>query len=204
MNAQRVCGCSTVFTVAFGSMLCLHPLFLAVAPGPTGDRKRLHILCLDCWVQQRPPFRRLVPKKQAFSGLVGRVPCFLSAVGLSSSVNAHHVLHGTTMRTPQGMCCSPVRSPGQGEKAVGGIVGVVRGRSSIHPFRSAFPFVNRSNSGIWSETHRRLTFALRSRSFSGGMLRRSQREPFRLRWPRRFYPRKRNRVLQEVMRVFSG
>src|SRR6266581_4029325 len=124
MNKQLGCGCSTVLTVAFGPMLCFYPLFITVASSPTSDGKRLHILCLDCWVQQRPPFRGLVPKKQAFSGLVGRVQCFLPAFGVSSIADTHHFLDGTAMFTPQVVCCQPVRYSGQVEKAVAGIVGV--------------------------------------------------------------------------------
>src|SRR6266568_4516167 len=124
MNKQLVCGCSTVFTVAFGPMLCFHPLFITVAPCPTIDGKRLHIFRLDCWVQQRPPFRWLVPEKQAIPGVVGRIQCFLSAFRVSSIADAHHFLDGTAMLAPQVMCCEPVRYPGQVEKTVGGIVGI--------------------------------------------------------------------------------
>ena len=124
MNKQLVSGCSTMFTVAFCSMLCFHPLFITVAPGPTRDGKRLDIFRLDCWVQQRPPFRRLVPEKHALSGVVGRVQCLLPAFGVSSIAHTHHFLDGTAMFAPQVMCCQPVRYPGQVEKAVGGIVGV--------------------------------------------------------------------------------
>src|SRR5690349_1489883 len=95
MNKQLVCGCSTVFTVTFGTMVCFYPLFITVTSGPTGDGQRLHILRLNCWVQQRPPFRRLVPKEQTFSGLVGRVQCFLPAFGISSITDTHHFLDGT-------------------------------------------------------------------------------------------------------------
>src|SRR2546423_10844561 len=124
MNKQLVCGCSTVSTLPFGSMLAFPPMFIAWAPSPTGDGKRLPFLCLDCWVQRRPPFRGLVPKKQAFSGIVGRVQCFLPAFGISSIADTHHFLDGTAMLAPQVMCCEPVRYPGQVEKAVAGIVGV--------------------------------------------------------------------------------
>src|SRR5258706_3153316 len=124
MEKQFVWGCSTVLAAAFCTMLCLHPLLITVAPCPTSDGQRVYIFCLDCWVQQRPPFRGLVPEKHAFPGVVGRVQCFLSAFGISSIADAHHFLDGTAMLAPQVVCCQPIRYPGQVEKAVAGIVGI--------------------------------------------------------------------------------
>src|SRR5262245_44482665 len=109
MDEQLLCGYSTVFAAAFRSIPGFHPLFITVASDPTGDKQRLHVFCLDWWGQQRPPFRRLVPEKQALSGLVGREQRLLSAFRVSSIAHSHHLLEGTAMFAPQVMCCEPVR-----------------------------------------------------------------------------------------------
>src|SRR5712691_7819057 len=105
MNKQLVCCLSAVLTATFRTMLCFHSLLITVTSCPTRDRPGLDLFCLDCWVQQRPPFRGLVPKKHAFPGVVGRVQCLLPAFRVSSIANTHHFLDGTAMLAPQVMCC---------------------------------------------------------------------------------------------------
>src|SRR5712691_1169736 len=119
MDKQPVCGLSTVLAAAFCTMLCFHPLLITVAPCPTSDWQRVYIFCLDCWVQQRPPFRGLVPEKHAFPSVVGRVQCFLSAFGISSIADAHHFLDGTAMLAPKARVLSANTLPRSGRESGG-------------------------------------------------------------------------------------